>query len=209
MKTRVFIEHSNWQYEKMWRSNGFNVVKNLRNADVIQFTGGADVSPFMYGEGDHPETWSNPDRDHVEARLFEWALNKGIPMVGICRGGQFLNVMSGGKLWQHVDNHAIPGTHLAVDAETGKMVEVTSTHHQMMRPSEKGQVLMVASESTFHEHMEDDTIIYYEDLARGSDIECVWYEHTRSLCYQPHPEFLDKDHPCQQFYFNLIKKLVL
>jgi len=54
-------------------------------------------------------------------------------MVGICRGSQFLTVMSGGRLFQDVSGHAIMGTHL-IKFKDGSSLGITSTHHQMMNP---------------------------------------------------------------------------
>src|SRR5687768_16963203 len=78
----------------------FNYPTNL---DLICFTGGEDVTPSLYGEVKHPLTYNNPERDKHEVEYFNQFI--GIPKVGICRGGQFLNVMSGGKLHQHILGH--------------------------------------------------------------------------------------------------------
>jgi len=66
----------------------------------VVFTGGADVSPFMYGEKKLSVTCNDEHRDEQEKLFFERYTK--VPKVGICRGGQFLNVMNGGKMWQHV-----------------------------------------------------------------------------------------------------------
>lgn len=207
-KRRVHIINGNYQYSRMFVSNGWELVDTIDDADLVQFTGGEDVTPEYYGEVRHPTTGSNSFRDSEEAVDFRTCLRLGKPMAGICRGGQFLNVMSGGRMYQHVDRHAIGGTHVAVDTRTGVMYPVTSTHHQMMRPGVKGEVLGVASESTFYEHMGDGGIVRVHP-DRGEDVEAVYYRHTNSLCYQPHPEYLQKGSPCQEWYFSLIEEKLM
>lgn len=67
----------------------------------ILFTGGVDVAPRHYGvEAVHPATEVDPARDAAELPLAAAALRAGIPVLGICRGMQLLNVAAGGTLWQ-------------------------------------------------------------------------------------------------------------
>ena len=121
------------------------------------------------------------------------------PMAGICRGGQFLNVMNYGKMFQNVNGHAISGTHAAYD-NNGNEFQVTSTHHQMMRPHADGKTILIAERST---RLETDTLVFE---GSGEDCEAVFYEKTKSLCYQPHPEMCPKDHECQVLYFEFLKR---
>jgi gamma-glutamyl-gamma-aminobutyrate hydrolase PuuD len=112
MRPKVFVVDSDVRITRMFMANNWLVVPSAKEADLIQFTGGADVSPMLYGEPKHPRTYCDPNRDQHEANIFWNNIDK--PKAGICRGGQFLNVMSGGSMWQDVDNHAIGGTHAAV-----------------------------------------------------------------------------------------------
>lgn len=201
---KVFIVSGNYEYRKMWTDNGAQLVTEINEADVVQFTGGEDVYPGLYNEPTHPYTKYNEIRDAFEMDVFTYCREYGIPMVGICRGSQFLTVANGDSLWQDVNNHAIAGTHDAVDCETGKIIPVSSTHHQMMRPGDDAEILCVASESTFKETGDQER---YESK-RGEDIEATWYAKTGSLCFQPHPEFFDKDHPCQKYFFTLVNKFI-
>lgn len=206
---KVHIVGGGRDYERMYINNGFAVVSTAFEADLLQFTGGEDVSPDLYGDEKHPATYNNPERDRLEAELFRYALAEKKPMAGICRGGQFLNVMCGGSMLQHVNNHAIGNTHLAVVLATGEMLSVTSTHHQMMNPSEDGEVLMVASESTWFENVVDDEIFRHEITERGQDVEAVTYPEYRVLCYQPHPEYVDAEHECQRQFFRFLNEYLL
>jgi gamma-glutamyl-gamma-aminobutyrate hydrolase PuuD len=204
-KLKVAIVHSNGQYDKMFRDMGWELVTTIEEADLVQFTGGEDVTPSYYGEEDHRFTGNNPYRDKNEQNIFKLCRELNKPMAGICRGGQFLNVMCGGKLFQHVDGHAIGGTHEAVDVETGAVVDVTSTHHQMMRVGADGVLLAYAGQSTFREHMVGKGQVANVPRSDGDqDVEAVFYPASLALCFQPHPEYGYSD--CRDYYFNLISR---
>lgn len=185
----------------MFHQNGWKIVEEgaVTPETFILFSGGEDVSPDLYGEGRHRTTGNNPQRDRIESTLFNKFLAN--PKVGICRGGQFLNVMSGGQMYQNVDGHL--GDHTLFDTDTDERVVVTSTHHQMMRPSDKGKIIGTANESTFRQTFDHE---YLEgvDYPPGSDVEIVFYEHTNSLCYQPHPEYGLKS--CEEHFFEVINR---
>lgn len=198
---KVFIVETSNMYERMFTARGWEITRDLLAADLVQFTGGADVSPYLYGEEKHPTTYNDPRRDLVEAGYYQVCLLLNKPMAGICRGGQFLNVMNGGKLYQNVNYHAIGGTHEASSflSYGGKdTFQVTSTHHQMMRVGGEGTLLLVANEAT---KLETDTLTYE---GKGEDVEAVWYGKSRSLCFQPHPEIVGKEHDCQELYFHML-----
>ena len=75
----------------------------LDRLDGLVITGGKDVDPARYGEVPHPET--DPprhDRDEWEFTLLSGALRRRMPVLGICRGAQVLNVALGGTLHQHL-----------------------------------------------------------------------------------------------------------
>lgn len=85
MKT-VLIVDSSASYHALFLSLGFNVTKDIEQADLVCFTGGADVSPEMYGHKKHPTTYNDPLRDLIESQIFRDCRKRDIPMVGICRG---------------------------------------------------------------------------------------------------------------------------
>lgn len=183
---------------RMFLAQGWELASPLdEDIDLVQFTGGADVSPLLYGEQKHPATFNNPARDESEGNVF--ITFKDTPKAGICRGGQLLNVLSGGSMWQHVDNHT--GSHLATDLLSGEEIMVTSTHHQMMCPSYEAQILM---------HVNPCRSTYKQTAARtitddASDIEALFYPNTNSLCFQPHPEYV-LGSECCNLYFSYIEK---
>lgn len=189
----------------------FQVVNRIRDADLVQFTGGADVNPALYKQEVHPRTMYNDARDKRDIGVYERAKNMGLPMVGICRGGQFLNVMNKGTMYQHVDNHGIGGTHQAFlvnyysqKEEETRPFDVTSTHHQMMIPGKGADLFLVAKESTTKQVMEGKDVVDIHENNPLPDIEGVFYGAEGCLCYQPHPEYVDPGHDCQELFFHML-----
>lgn len=204
--TKVYIVGGNYQYSKMFLDKGWEVAEHdLVGAapDLIQFTGGEDVTPELYNEQAHPNTFFNKARDEYEVCIFNHAKANGIPMAGICRGGQFLNVMNGGRMYQHVDGHAVGAGHIAIDVRNGEEIRVSSTHHQMFRPAQHGELLTFAREGTWRESMVDGKIS--RDISAHQDEEVVYYPSFNSLCFQPHPEF-PGFRECTEYYFKLLKE---
>lgn len=199
---KVFIANGMaFSYQTMFQERGHEVVGRIEDADVVQFTGGEDVTPRWYGELAHPASMFNEARDKLEKLVYRKAIELGLPMAGICRGGQFLNVLNGGRMYQDVDGHA--GTHEA-EVFDGRKLQVSSTHHQMMRPDVDGQVLVSARCSTRREYMFEETVA--SNLTYPfNDTEVVFYPATKCLCFQPHPEIMSKDSDCQNLYFEFLE----
>lgn len=190
----------------MFLNAGWEVVDTYTAADLVQFTGGADVSPHLYSEK-NVASYTAPRRDEEEIAIFNAVRALGIPMAGICRGGQFLNVMCGGKLWQDVDNHAVGAGHMIDVTLDGQhtTIPVSSTHHQMFRRDEsKSQLIGWAKRST--EKLNDQGL--HRPEAGEVDEEIVYYGDEKCLCFQPHPEYFELNHECPKLYFRLLKKIL-
>lgn len=199
-KRRVYIAQSSAQYVAMFHYAGYDITHNAGEADLICFTGGADVTPSFYGDKPHRTTYNNLQRDYTEKGLFEYAQEKKIPCVGVCRGGQFLNVMNGGRMYQDVGKHT--HDHILFDCNTGEEILVTSTHHQMMMPSEAAIIIAVAHLNGYRQWFDGD--VARNDMSH-EDIEVVYYKDTNSLCFQPHPEFSDYKR-MTAWFFELIDR---
>lgn len=201
---KVYIEDGSSSYVAMFQQLGFAITKDLGQANLVCFTGGADVTPDLYGDKKHPLTGNDVYRDEKEKRLFLDCIEHGIPMVGICRGGQFLNVMSGGRMYQHVTDHT--RSHSITDTRTGETVYVSSTHHQMIMPSPRAIVVATTVVGSNREWYDGE--ILRKDIS-DTDFEVVWYEDTKCLCFQPHPEFLYPEYEGMLRYFGgLLKEFV-
>ena len=185
------------QYAALFESMGHIIHPRCNDADLLCFTGGADVTPAIYGDAPHPYTGCDPQRDLYEEKFFNIGLEMNIPMVGICRGGQFLNVMSGGRMYQHVEGHT--RSHVITDVETGETVYVSSTHHQMIMPSPEAVLVATAALGGAREWYEGQ--VFHKDVSK-EDIEVVYYPKTNCLCFQPHPEFNSPEYEGMKQYFK-------
>lgn len=193
---KVAIISGSQQYAALFKSLGHELV-SIASAELVVFTGGADVTPALYGDAAHPMTYHDAARDMVESSAFEICVEKAIPMVGICRGAQFLNVKSGGRMYQHVEKHT--RSHSITDVETGETVHVSSTHHQMMMPSP--EAVLVATAALGGEREWFDGAVARRDVSK-EDIEVVFYPNTNALCFQPHPEFDYPEYEGMKDYFR-------
>jgi putative glutamine amidotransferase len=78
----------------------------LELLDGLLLAGGADIDPAAYGEPAHVETQDSvPERDAFEIALTRGAIERDLPLLGICRGMQLINVALGGTLNQHLPEH--------------------------------------------------------------------------------------------------------
>ena len=186
---------------KMWLEWGHEIVSSVEDSDFVVFTGGADLNPRLYGQGWHPLTRSNTNRDNEDLAVFYEATGLGKPMIGICRGAQLLHVMNGGELYQDVDHHR--WTHSVYPKELvlprrGTPYRVTSTHHQMMiadkyNDKPRYQVLLTAKASSHRDHVTKAgaTLVNTED--NHEDLEAIFYPDSLALCFQGHPEYSNLD----------------
>jgi len=193
----VFVEQQSASYIAMFRALGFGITANYREADFVCLTGGEDVTPALYGDTAHKTTYFSTWRDEDCKKIFDYCQVENVPMVGICRGGQFLNVMSGGRMYQDVEKHTT--SHYLTDHETGEVVYVSSTHHQMMMPGAGAQVIATSNLKGKREWFDDVTP--RSDIA-DEDYEVVYYPTTKCLCFQPHPEFNAPDYQGMKKYFH-------
>jgi putative glutamine amidotransferase len=126
--------------------------------------GGADVDPARYGQDRHPEVYGTDSvRDDFEIGLIRAALDIGVPLFGVCRGVQVVNVALGGTLWQHLPDLELPVAHgvpsgnsveparhpvdVAPGSRLAKLVggaarveDAVSIHHQAVRDVAPGLV---------------------------------------------------------------------
>jgi putative glutamine amidotransferase len=153
--------------EAITRHGGEPLVLDARSSDDerqaalatmagLLLTGGADIDPARYGRPNQGSVNLEPDRDALEAEAYTVAVARGLPILGICRGFQAVNVFRGGTLLQHVEGHVgatwghgpakehalrlVPGSRLArilspTNPRAGATT-VNSYHHQAVRPTD-------------------------------------------------------------------------
>jgi putative glutamine amidotransferase len=157
----------------------------LDAVDGLLLPGGWDIDPALCGEKSAEQIGPlDPELDQTELDLFRQARADGLPVLGICRGQQVINVALGGTLFQHIEDHevrALGRAHLAHKVEVdpaselgmaagGSTIEVNSLHHQAVKSLAPGLRL----------------------TARGDDgtVEGIESEDGLIVAVQCHPEEL-------------------
>jgi len=148
----------------------------LELADGLLVTGGADFDPRAYGEQPDAKFGSvSPERDRLDRISIEWALERpDLPVMGICRGIQSINVVAGGTLIQDVPSqvegalkHAqngpmYYGTHDIEVSEGSRLreivgagrISVNSSHHQAVREPAPGWQVVARADDGVAEAIE-------------------------------------------------------
>lgn len=149
----------------------------LDGLDGLIITGGRDVDPAAYGSERHPSTdepvEDSRTRDAFELALLQSALRRGVPVLGICRGAQVLNVALGGTLHQHLPDvvghtrhqrgnavfststiTTVPGTRVA--EMVGPSTEAQCYHHQAIDRLGDGLIVSASDSDGVIEAVEVD-----------------------------------------------------
>ena len=176
-------------------TKGSSTEELMKDAGGLLLTGGPDIDPNLYGEEPDPNAGLELHRplDDLELRILEYALDRDMPVLAICRGMQLLNVAFGGKLIQDLPNHKAqktdgnwesahhqiyisPGAKAAAVIGMAGFFKVNSLHHQGLKEAQRAPRLM----TTAYE-VEDGLIEGLESP-----------EHSWVIGLQCHPERQDE-----------------
>jgi len=129
--------------------------------DGLLLSGGADIDPARYGEQASGSGPIEPGRDALEDKAYRSAMAAGVPILGVCRGLQAINVFAGGSLVQHLDGHEsapypspavtrhrlelTAGSRLGVILGEASDLEVNSYHHQAITADRLAPGLRIAA----------------------------------------------------------------
>ena len=159
--------------------------------DGFLLTGGHDVSPEFYGQQRLPECGATcPRRDRMEAAVLRLAMERDKPVLGICRGIQFVNAALGGTLWQD-----LPTQHPSDVVHQQKPPYDVPAHDVDILPDTPLAGLLGAgclSVNSYHHQAVRDLAGPLRPMALAPDglVEAVWYPGHRFLwAVQWHPEF--------------------
>ena len=170
----------------------------LPDLDGLLLPGGWDVDPAFYGEPKDDKVGPiDRELDETELRLFQQAREKEIPVLGICRGQQVINVALGGSLVQHLEDHDVRGfgrSHLA------HTIEVIDPGSELRRAAGEHKIRV----NSFHHQAIRRLASGLHQTAKGEDgtVEGVESDDGLIVAVQCHPEELTTDLPWAQRLFE-------
>ena len=163
----------------------------VRTMDALVIGGGNDISPEHFGGDLDDKVKSDPKRDLLEIECIRWALSHGVPLLGICRGAQLINVVLGGTLHQDIRHlrkrtsnrpGLLPTKRVRLDPGSlvarvcGKArLRVNSLHHQAVRKAGAGLAVV---------GRDRDEIAQAVECSRGRPVIGVQW-HPEYLIYLP------------------------
>jgi len=180
------------------------VARVMTTVDGLLLSGGGDVGSLTYGQQPHPKAcYQDPIRDGMEIRATQLAVEAGLPVLGICRGLQLLNVALGGTLVQDIRSE-VPGAcqHFAKERESFLAhtvdIEPDSLLARVWGPTS-------TAVNTWHHQAADAIAEGLRTSARAPDgvVEALEADDGRPiLAVQCHPEDCAHEHPLFQKLFD-------
>lgn len=148
---------------------------------ALLLSGGGDIQPELYGQKSTHSRSIDLNRDILELCMLDAFLERGKPVLGICRGIQVINIYFGGTLHQHIDGHSQINDKDSLHTVewNGKIVEVNSAHHQVIDRLGSGLKVTAMSPDGF--------------------VEAVAHETLPVIAFQWHPE---RHEPTKEKVFN-------
>lgn len=157
--------------------------------DGLILAGGGDISPNLFGQKNCGSQNIDLDRDLCELALLEYFAHRGLPVLGICRGHQVVNVWAGGGLlqdlgeqnaihrWEGCDKVHLVAACGMLEELYGPLFRVNSAHHQSVGPLGRGLAVTARSadgviEATEHRSLPVFTTQFHPERMTGGDTVC-------------------------------------
>ncbi|MHB9130576.1 MAG: gamma-glutamyl-gamma-aminobutyrate hydrolase family protein [Armatimonadota bacterium] len=186
----------------------------LSHLDGLILSGGGDIAPNYWDEAPHEKLGLvDSVRDHFEMELVRAALERNLPMLGICRGLQVMAVATGGALWQDLPSqHPSEITHMQTPrprAEASHLVSIqrNSLLAQILQPEETDGDTLEIFVNSFHHQAPKNCGRVFTVVAASPDglIEGLVAPHVRfAVGVQWHPEEMAEADPVQARLFTAL-----
>ena len=187
-----------FEYISFFENLGFLVIlipNNTKNVkayledlkiDGVVLSGGNNVNPVLY-EGKEELSSVYPQRDDIEKKLVELAIEKKLPLLGICRGFQYINVHFGGSIVHNIEGH-VKKDHILISANTFLENAKTNSYH---------------NQAIYENNMSKEL----EVIAKTEDgvVEAISHNKHKILGLQWHPErhnIIEDKNLIQDFFNN-------
>ena len=188
-KLYLFINLNHEFYKKLLSINLIPIIIPYENYEVYLplckafiLPGGSDINPYYYNETNITNCNINYIDDFIDFKILNYAISNHLPVLGICRGHQAINVYFGGSLYQDIPNHQ---TSHYVDFKN-RSIFVNSSHHQAI--SKLGNNLVPL-------------------FKNNNIIEAFIHKSLPIISVQWHPERMND--VTSSFIFKYFKKLIL
>lgn len=182
--------------------------KGFDNIGALVLWGGMDIASSYYGEKPHQQNQNSSgrpsERDLREWKAMKYAKLNNIPIIGVCRGAQFMTVFAGGKLIQHCDSHH---QNHKIHTEDGRSFDSNSCHHQMMYPWDIQHNLMAWTQGLSTTYQNEGGLMH--ECFSHVEPEIVEYPQIRGLAIQGHPEWMPAETPFVKYCVELAEKLLV
>ena len=169
----------------------------LALADGIILTGGEDINPLLYKDSVNLEVCEtiNDHRDTLELKLIDYAFKNQIPLVGVCRGMQLINVATGGTLYGDIPSQL--GTEV-VHRNNGEVMHEITLIEECPNIFPKGSSNFTVN-SWHHQGLKDisESIKVVAESSDGLPEAIIVDQsvHPYMVAVQFHPERLGENHP--------------
>lgn len=213
----IYLRVKNEYVKAIEKAGGFPIVlpiteddkiieEYLDIADALIFSGGEDVNPNLYDADFHPSVQGvSFERDDFEVKLFKKAFEKKIPILGICRGMQLINVAMGGDLYQDINSEVIGSTGHSFPKDLSRgILKVKTLENSRMRKFFGEEVLV----NQYHHQSVKNIAKDFIATAKSRDgiIEAMEYTGDQYInCVQFHPESLINYDPR---FLQIFKELI-
>jgi putative glutamine amidotransferase len=170
-----------------------NIEDILALCDGFVITGGHDIDPHYFGEDNHGESKEcDPHLDELDKVVVLYALKHKLPLLGICRGHQAINIFLGGSLYQDIGNSHTSTKHLVTSTKNRMFdfpveFETNSYHHQALKKTANDLEIIAVSKDNI--------------------IEAVIHKTLPIMAFQWHPEMV-QDTTISQQIFDKFRDLV-
>ncbi|WP_144391867.1 gamma-glutamyl-gamma-aminobutyrate hydrolase family protein [Pleionea sediminis] len=154
--------------------------------DGLIISGGDDIHPEHYGDPENERSRYDPERDRLEMTMLENYLESGIPILGICRGSQLLNIVAKGSLYSDIrpDRKMTPNKYTAFPVKEVEVSEESQLGH-CVTPS---KLVVNSLHNQAVKKLGDDLIV----TARDADgfVQAIEHKERFIVGVQWHPEYL-------------------